>query len=88
MFVIAYDIEDDARRLRVARLLEGVGTRVQKSVFECDIDDRQFARLARRLALLLVPGDALRAYRLVREDSNVVVLGGVPRTKLPIVIIH
>lgn len=88
MFVVAYDIEDDARRLRISRLLEGYGTRVQKSVFECDIDDRQFGRLLRRLAPLLVPGDGLRVYRLAREDADVLVLGGPPRTKTPKIIIH
>ena len=37
MYVVGYDIPDDRIRLRVAVALSGFGTRVQKSVFECDI---------------------------------------------------
>ncbi len=41
--VVVYDVatetQDDQRRLRrVAKICEGYGVRVQKSVFECDID--------------------------------------------------
>lgn len=40
--VIAYDIVDDHRRSHLARLLEDHGTRVQKSVFECFLDEKTF----------------------------------------------
>jgi CRISPR-associated protein Cas2 len=36
--VVAYDIRDDTRRLRVARVLKNVIERVQRSVFEGELD--------------------------------------------------
>ncbi|MFN3346423.1 MAG: CRISPR-associated endonuclease Cas2 [Candidatus Bipolaricaulaceae bacterium] len=50
--VVAYDIADDRRRERVAKILEGYGERVQYSVFECRLDRVQYLKL--RHALLEV----------------------------------
>lgn len=55
MFIVAYDVEtstpEGARRLRrVAKICEGFGQRVQKSVFEVDCTAADFLRL--RTALL------------------------------------
>lgn len=48
--VATYDIQTDTpdgrRRLsRIAKRMQGFGVRIQKSVFECDIDAAQFERL-------------------------------------------
>ena len=37
LWVIAYDIPCDRRRLRIAAILQNYGTRVQYSVFECHL---------------------------------------------------
>ena len=64
-YVIAYDIPDDKRRSRVARILGGYGERVQYSVFECPLKRRQFAALWKELETVVSPThDSLRAYRL------------------------
>ena len=48
--VVSYDVADDKRRLKMAKtLLDFVGERVQRSVFECFIEPRQFDRLQQRL---------------------------------------
>lgn len=39
--VVSYDVSDDAIRLRVAHALQKFGQRVQKSVFECQLQDGQ-----------------------------------------------
>jgi len=62
--VIAYDIADDGRRLRIARELENWGYRTQFSVFECELEAGQEAELIKRLRALCVEGDALRVYKL------------------------
>lgn len=33
-YVLAYDLSDDRRRAKIARLMESMGERVQGSVFE------------------------------------------------------
>jgi CRISPR-associated protein Cas2 len=38
MFVITYDITEDKNRVKVSKILEDYGNRVQYSVFESDID--------------------------------------------------
>lgn len=65
MYVIAYDVPDDKRRGKIARLLEGYGVRVQKSVFEADLDDRGYRDLRRRLTRWIVEQeDSVRFYPL------------------------
>lgn len=68
--LVTYDVSTlDAagrRRLRrVARACLDYGQRVQNSVFECEVDPAQWARLRDRLAREIDPScDSLRFYRL------------------------
>ena len=48
-YTVAYDITDDKRRNKVAKILKDFGTRIQYSVFECDTDRRALLRLQNRL---------------------------------------
>lgn len=70
LVLVCYDVntEDRAgrRRLRrVARVCEAIGQRVQKSVFECQVDVAQFEALERRLISEIDPQcDCLRLYRI------------------------
>jgi CRISPR-associated protein Cas2 len=64
-YVVAYDVSDDARRTRLANLLETYGERVQFSVFECDLDRRELAQVIAAVEHLAWPGtDRVRFYRL------------------------
>jgi len=64
-YVVVYDIPDDRRRNRVAKWLQGYGLRVQYSVFECCLDERQFRRLWEGLRRRIQEEeDSIRAYRL------------------------
>lgn len=68
--VVAYDVstetKDGRRRLRrVAQACKDYGLRVQKSVFECVIGDREWVLLrARLLSEYCVKEDSLRFYFL------------------------
>jgi CRISPR-associated protein Cas2 len=53
--VIAYDIADDRRRHRVSTFLEDHGWRVNYSVFECDLNPREFDQVQTHLARLINP---------------------------------
>lgn len=69
--VVAYDIADDRRRSRVAHLLEGYGERVQKSVFECELDQRRETTLRLVLSSLIEDDkDGVRIYRLCDKDHG------------------
>jgi CRISPR-associated protein Cas2 len=68
--LVTYDVSTlkaaGRRRLRrVAKACEDYGTRVQKSVFECQVGDTEWARLRERLLTECKPEeDSLRFYFL------------------------
>jgi len=70
LMLIAYDVNTETpsgrRRLRrVARACLDFGQRVQKSVFECEIDPAQWTALrARLVGEIDAAKDSLRFYRL------------------------
>jgi CRISPR-associated protein Cas2 len=55
-YLVAYDISDDARRERVAVVLQAFGERVQYSVFLVDGKPADFIRLRARLKRLISGG--------------------------------
>jgi CRISPR-associated protein Cas2 len=73
--LIAYDVatekEDGKRRLRkVAQVCKNFGQRVQKSVFECLVDQAQYEQLIRDLVKCIAEEeDNLRIYQL-REPKE------------------
>ena len=76
MLIIAtYDVSTETpqgrRRLRrVAKVCERVGQRVQKSVFECQLDQMQFDALERDLlAEIDLAQDNLRFYRITEPQE-------------------
>lgn len=76
LMLIAYDVNTETaagrRRLRrVARACLDSGQRVQKSVFECEVDPAQWATLRARLTEAIDPAtDSLRFYRLGAEGRR------------------
>jgi CRISPR-associated protein Cas2 len=70
LVIVCYDVNTETkagrRRLRrVAKVCESTGQRVQKSVFECQVDLMQMEELERRLlAEIELKEDNLRLYRM------------------------
>jgi len=66
MFIlVTYDIPDDKRRGKIAKILEAYGERVQYSVFECDLAERQETKLLKELQQVVTEAeDSIRVYRL------------------------
>jgi CRISPR-associated protein Cas2 len=70
-YLLCYDVRDEARLRRVAKLAEAFGYRLQYSVFICDLSASERARFERRLddilnlavdsAVLIDVGPASRA---------------------------
>lgn len=66
--LITYDIPDNRRRTRIHKELQNFGQWVQYSVFECDLNERQRARLRHRLEQLLkADEDSIFFYCLCRS---------------------
>jgi CRISPR-associated protein Cas2 len=71
-WLVAYDIADPRRLYKVARLLNGVGVRVQRSVFECLLDRMELARLRIGLGRIIdLAEDRVRCYPLPRPCCSV-----------------
>lgn len=80
--LISYDVSTETpagrRRLRkVAQVCQDFGQRVQKSVFECSVNEAQFEEVVRRLLdVINKTEDSLRVYRLTEpKDKHVQVYG-------------
>ncbi len=76
--LVAYDVATETaagrqRLRRVAQVCEAHGQRVQKSVFECQLDEAQLARLISRLRREMSElEDSLRIYRLLEPRASYV----------------
>lgn len=71
LHLIAYDIAHDKRLRRVASLCEDHGTRIEKSVFECDLEDDKFNRFWSRMEKIVDPEeDAVFDYPIGLLDSS------------------
>lgn len=80
--LISYDVStetaDGRRRLRkVAQACQDFGQRVQKSVFECSVNEVQFEEVIRRLLdIIEKTEDSLRIYRLTESRNKYVQVYG------------
>ncbi|WP_254449326.1 CRISPR-associated endonuclease Cas2, partial [Anabaena sp. UHCC 0253] len=66
LWLVCYDVKDDKRRAKLAKLIEQRCQRVQYSVFECPLDDKELNyQLEKRwLKVLKLNEDNLRVYPL------------------------
>lgn len=88
-YIVSYDISDNRKRTKVAKILLDYGTRVQFSVFECILDDDLLKKMTSRILKVVSEDDGIRIYALcakckatikvfgrgkVTEDENVYIL--------------
>ncbi len=68
MFIlISYDITDNKTRRRVMKYLLNYGKRVQKSVYECHITDKQLDDIKNDLKALITSGiDRVRYWEICK----------------------
>lgn len=75
--IITYDIEDDRLRNRVAKILLDAGLhRVQKSVFEGEIRQKDFSKLKAKLKKSIKGHDSIRYYISCEECRQKTVVQG------------
>lgn len=76
--LVTYDINTETkqgcRRLRrIAKICEGVDQRVQKSVFECTLNEVQYEYFKNRLVSNIEDTeDSVRIYRLIQGKPDIV----------------
>lgn len=88
--VVSYDVIDDKRRGQLAKTLLNYGRRVQKSVFECLLEEREYIKMKQEIdSTIDMEVDSVRYYILcqrcilnisisgmgtVSEDSDVMIV--------------
>lgn len=71
IYIIAYDIADNKRRLRVAKTLESWGYRFQESVFPHRLDTATLERVRSSLAALISDAeDVIHIYPICSSCAN------------------
>lgn len=77
LIIVSYDIEDDRKRTRLAKRLKNFGPRVQKSVFEGDVDDKELEKLTAFLQdEQLDKGDSIRLYMICADCRKKIKIWG------------
>lgn len=91
-FLVCYDISHPKRLRNVAKVLEGYGSRLQLSVFECPLDAQRLAEIKAELAdIIHYEEDQVLFVSLGQESTNaglIIEALGLPyskRTRLTII---
>ena len=84
MYVVSYDISNDKVRAKIAKELENFGRRVQYSVFECRISEKQFEQLYGKLTVLMQEEKEgnVRIYKLCGKCERDVITIGIKNAAL------
>jgi CRISPR-associated endonuclease Cas2 len=72
--LIIYDIPDNRKRTRLAKLLSGYGFRIQKSAFEAILTKPKYTKMLQALKKLVNDEDNIRIYR-IRGIGEVTIFG-------------
>jgi len=72
-YLICYDVRDDKRWRKCHRTMKAYGEAVQYSVFQCQLTERQMAKLRWELSTILAPDDSLLIAPIQEPDVNRIV---------------
>lgn len=77
IYFISYDVANPKRLVKVAKVLENYGIRIQYSFFECEMDQMQLEELKNKLlSILKKKKDSLRIYPICKDCSKKVIACG------------
>ncbi len=66
--MIIYDIRDEKRLRKVSKKMEPSGIRVQKSVFEAELNDKDFKRLLFSISGIMKEEDSVVYFKICEKD--------------------
>ena len=67
--LIIYDIMENKKRVKLAKLLQGYGFRIQKSAFEAVITKKKYKKLLSVLAPFGNREDSIRVYKIIGKGQ-------------------
>ncbi len=83
LHVVAYDVVSDRRLYRVAKICEDYGVRIEKSVFECDLEEGEFERFWDRLGKVVADVDSVIDYPIAQSFRSKIRTLGASRHEMP-----
>ena len=72
--LVIYDIIENKKRVKLAKLLLGYGFRIQKSAFEAELSEKKYEKLLEELRQFEDEEDSIRIYR-ISGRGQVTVIG-------------
>jgi|APCry1669188970_1035186.scaffolds.fasta_scaffold107453_2 CRISPR-associated protein Cas2 len=69
-YLVGYDISDEKRLVKIAKIMQGYGVRIQYSFFHCLLSDRQKAKMKENLG------------KIVKEEEDQVIILPVTEAQL------
>lgn len=69
LVLITYDIIDNKKRTKLAKMLKGYGTRVQKSAFEAWLTKAQYNKMIGAVPPYCGPDDSIRIYKIIGKGQ-------------------
>lgn len=77
LWVVCYDISDDAMRDRMSDLLLDFGSRIQESVFECSLSEADLKQMVERMSRTpLRDTDKVRIYKVCARCAEEIQIYG------------
>ena len=67
--LIIYDIIENKKRVKLAKLLQGYGFRIQKSAFEAVITKKKYKKLLKELAPFGNAEDSVQVYKIIGKGQ-------------------
>ena len=79
-YIIAYDTPSDKRRRKMAKAILGFARRVQKSVYEANLDRNEYIKMLENIERVIdAKDDNVRIYGVPKDEvSNIAVYGSIP----------
>lgn len=77
LYIVSYDIPDDRRRTKLAKVIKDFGDRVQYSVFECLLDRELLKKMEERIVRIInIKEDSVRVYALCGNCEKAIAIFG------------
>ncbi len=80
--LVIYDIINDKKRNKLAKLLKGYGFRIQKSAFEARISAGKYRKLLKELEAFGNAEDCIRVYKIIGKGQVITI--GKPKKDIDI----
>ena len=84
IYLIVYDIRDPVRLRKLAKIAEDYGLRMQKSVFQAELEDAELWQMKRRMLGIIDPEeDGIKIFRLCEACEAKRTGAGIGKPELP-----